>query len=238
MIKTYYPIASSDPNEYVTVDNVSEQLTTNFTQQELYNPKIGEAHPMALDVIHCLQAIREYFNTPIKVNSTYRNYVPTGGANPSTHMLAQAIDFSFISPNADQLYIQIRDDFDNKGELFQLLFSLGCRGFGSYDTFIHIDSTRAEDYDAFSAKRWRTYQGKKYGRWNKMKTLRNIKAGESISSSNPLTTLSGVFSGVVAEINDGEDRGEDKDYRLFFIIGGAILLLAISTWLTAKLFKR
>lgn len=180
-VDTYLPLHSEDPNTYTTVRGDSIRVGRYFKAKELYNPKTGlEEHPISITVVNCLDAIRSYFNIPIRVENiarpigrTYRNY-PSSGAKVSAHHLGQAIDFNFLAEEAiaEELYLLIRDDFDNQGPLFVMLWDLGCRGFGSYDTFVHIDTVKAELYPDFAKKRNSRYQGQKYGRWNNMKVLK------------------------------------------------------------------
>lgn len=250
---THYQVIEADPNEYIFVENSSNLVTANFTQAELYNPKTGlDTHPIAVAVIDALQTIRDYFGFPIRVNSTYRNYIPTdgvGAASTSPHMLAQAIDFSFLTDQQieDDLYMSIRDDFDQKGELFQILWDKGVRGFGSYDTFIHIDVVVSELYPPFKAKRTSQFQGQRYARWNKMKTLRykspTIRYTGKEMESAPVTnsiqeTIQeglGVISGYASELLDAEDRGKDFTQRSGFylssiILGGLLFVFFVFSW--------
>ena len=173
-------------------------------------------------------------------------------------MLAQAIDLRFAvdEKTAQNLYMHVRDDFDKKGALFHLLWDKGCRGFGSYDTFLHLDTTKAELYSPFKAKRTTSYRGQRFARWNKMKNLRyrrpimnfvpnemgQMEVRENQQDANILTealnTASGVIRGYLAEIMDAEDRGLDMDFSnglnlILAIIG--ILILSLLTGLL--LFK-
>lgn len=181
-IKTYLPLHPNDSNEYTIIGRDATQVTASFSAQELFNPKTGlSEHPISLTIVRVAQAIRDYFGIPVRIENpanpigrTYRNY-PSSGANPSGHHLAQAIDLSFLVEKkiANELYLLCRDDFDKKGPLFQRLWDLGCRGFGSYDTFIHIDSVIPELYEGF-AKRRSKHRGLRYGRWNNMKALKYL----------------------------------------------------------------
>lgn len=233
-IKTYYQVVEEDPNDYIMVTNSPEEVTPNFLQRELFNPKVGlSKHPLSIQVIECLQAVRDFTGIPIRVNSTYRNYIPMDGVSPasiSPHMMAQAIDFSFIGAKeeVELLYVQIREDFDQKGILFQLLWDLGCRGFGSYDTFIHIDTTVSELYEPFRKKRTTSYQGNLYARWNKMKVLR-YRTSDTALEGNPISNavdmVRGVVGGYAAEVMDAEDRGEDVNMENGLILGGIIAVI-------------
>jgi hypothetical protein len=244
-INTYYPTVDQDPNEYILVRNSSEQLRDNFVMKELYNSRTGlSEHPLSVQVIDCLQAIRDYFGVPIRINSTYRNYIPLDGVDPaniSPHMMGQAIDFSFIgdSQEVEALYLLIRDDFNQKGELFNILWDIGCRGFGSYDSFVHIDTTQSELYEPFRKKRRTSYQGALYARWNKMKVLRYKEVSDK--PANPVTEavdiVRGVVNGYVAEVMDGEDRGDDVNMKNGVILGAIIIVTLLLMGLPFLLYR-
>lgn len=224
---------------------------------ELYNSRTGlEEHPLALDAVRCVQLVRSFTRVPIRINSTYRNYIPTDGIKPastSPHMLGQAIDFSFLTSEeeAESLYVAIRDDFDRKGPLFQALWEEGCRGFGSYDTFIHLDTVRSELYEPFRAKRGATYQGALYARWNNMKTLLYRKADIEIAPSGELQEtgkadhpvvaevkhIAGTVSGMISEIFHNEDQGRDFNLLHAAYLAIVIILLLLGL-LSGALFIR
>lgn len=216
-LQTYIPQAPNDTTGYVMVSNSSQKLRENFTVGEFYNPKTGlPSHPLAVSVIEAVQYLRTKFGMPIRITSTYRNYIPTGpgvvGASThSPHMLAQAIDFQFIGTEREvnPIYIELRDDFDNKGPIFQELWDMGIRGFGSYDTFLHLDCVQSELYPVIAAKRTRRYQGKLYSRWNSMKTLRNLSIGPTNVVLDTILVTAGEIRGVFADLGNAEDRGKD-----------------------------
>ena len=234
-VQTHYPISPQDDTVYLMVSNSEAQLRPNFKESELYNSRTGlPEHPIAEKIVDVVQFMRTQFEVPIHTTSSYRNYIPTSGINPATispHMLAQALDFQFIADQAtkDELYIQIRDDFDKKGPLFQALWEMGVRGFGSYDTFIHLDVVQSELYPAFSSKRKRKYQGKIYARWNSMKALRYRKAkGDNVITS-AIKSAIGSVRGALAELENTEDQGDDISSRslgyffLLFLLGFSVI---------------
>ena len=116
-------------------------------------------------------------------------------------MTAQAIDFTFIGSSSvrNNLLINAREDFLNKGELWQLLWSNGVRGFGVYDSFIHIDTLRSEFYDWASAKRKRTYQGDIYATWNSQNRLRYLDPLYSVGPSAPQKSMATPSGEIVSE---------------------------------------
>lgn len=170
-----------DPNVYIDIYDDKEQITDNFQSWEFFNRKVNLPHHLlSRQAIDAVQLIRTWFGVKIRITSTYRTYIPSGGATYSPHMLAQAIDWQFIiddnftKAQAENLYLIIREDFKNKGPLFQELWKIGVRGFGSYDTFVHIDTVVPELYPKFKAKRGTTYLGRHYARWDKMKELKYL----------------------------------------------------------------
>lgn len=180
--KTHIPLSPDDPNSFYLVRNGDQrQLTNNFTASEFFNPKNGlREHPIAVKVVEAVQYIRNFFGVPIRITSTYRNYVPGGSgvvnaAKRSPHMLAQAVDAQFVVDveKRDAMMIYLRNEFDAKGLLFQVLFeSYGVRGFGVYDNFFHLDVVPVELYEVFRAKRKSVYQSYRYAYWNDMMRLR------------------------------------------------------------------
>jgi len=193
IIKTHIPLHPSDPNDFIIVDNSSNRVASNFIAKEFYNPKTGLAsHPISQQAINCVQFLREYFNLPILVNTdringrTYRNYTATNGAKTSAHMLAEACDFNFDVPREkqDELILLIREDLLRQGIIFQQLFELGCRGFGVYDTFIHLDTVPIPLYPAFAAKRKKhQYRGTFYGFWDNTKKLRLLEPSGDLATN-------------------------------------------------------
>jgi hypothetical protein len=99
---------------------------------------------------------------------------------------------------------------------------MGIRGFGSYDTFLHLDCVQSELYPVFAAKRTRRYQGKQYSRWNSMKTLRNLYVGPTNVVLDTILVTAGEIRGVFADLGNAEDRG--KDIRAKHIITIALVL--------------
>lgn len=216
---THYPVSPQDDTEYFIVGNRSTQLRPNFRESEFYNAKTGlSEHPIARACVDAVQFLRTQSGIPIRITSTYRNYIPAGGVNPATispHMLAQGIDFQFIadSSTADQLYLEIREDFNNQGPLFQALWEIGIRGFGSYDHFIHLDCVTSELYQPFRQKRWRTYRGQIFGRWDNMKRLRYRSPGSSNLLGELVLGAAGSVQGWINELRNNEDQGRDAGFR-------------------------
>lgn len=248
--ETHIPLHPDDPNQFVMVSSRDGQVTDNFSYAELYNPKTGLAgHPISLQVVEAVQFIRSVTGIPMNANSTYRNYIPSSGVNPasrSPHMLACAFDSSFLAdgPTNEALYIAIREDFDNKGPLFQYLWDMGVRGFGSYDTFIHLDTLASEYYSFARTKRTSVHKGQRYARWNNMKELMYLRpslkfveqhgtiALVEVGEEEPaivrtVKSVAGIVKGSLNELFDNDDQGRDFTARQGVYIVGTLLLLAI-----------
>jgi uncharacterized protein YcbK (DUF882 family) len=81
-----------------------------------------------------MQIIRDYFNKPIKINSSYRSvdYNKTiGGAKSSQHILGKACDFNVIGLTPDTVVKGLLVLIENK--------SILNGGLGRYNTFTHYD---------------------------------------------------------------------------------------------------
>lgn len=80
-------------------------------------------------VINKLQAIRDHFNKPIKINSAYRTKAynkKIGGATNSYHTKGMAFDIVVEDTPLD--------------EVCKYAQSLGIKGIIRYNTFVHVDS--------------------------------------------------------------------------------------------------
>lgn len=106
-----------------------------FTPEEVACNGTGEIiiHEEALDVI---QALRAEWGKPISPTSWYRSVThnkAVGGAVKSQHLTGGAIDVP-LDPSE-------RNDF------VTLAKKHGFRGFGYYDTFMHIDMGESREWD-------------------------------------------------------------------------------------------
>ena len=88
-----------------------------------------------LDLVQILQKIRDHFGKSVNISSAYR--CPSynrrvGGASKSYHVRGQAADIkvSGVSPLSVAQYAE----------------SLGVKGIGHYDTFVHIDTRTSKFY--------------------------------------------------------------------------------------------
>lgn len=153
------------------------KLSDNFNSTELDCKGAGCCKNTQIDakLVEYLQMIREHFNKPITITSGYRcatHNRNVGGANGSRHTLGHAADIvvSGVKPI----------------EVAQYAESIGIKGIGLYDSFVHID---VRTYKSF----W--YSDKEEPRQT-FKTSGAVKSKrESIEVSLPVLTFgkSGTF---------------------------------------------
>ena len=121
-----------------------------FTAEEILMGKIVplELLPNIIPTLKVLDYVREYINTSIHINSTYRNPEYNrlvGGKSSSLHLSFNAIDFTFKSNNGYALrdVYRIINNWDMEYS-FKFLPSAGSMGLGLYERqyFIHIDTRK------------------------------------------------------------------------------------------------
>ncbi len=119
------------------------KVSKNFALSEFYTKcRYNTGHYLDSILIPSVQYIRGYYGVPVKIISTYRTYEcnkQAGGATKSQHMQYDAVDWKFTGKYASVMHKRYRDDIKNKGIVFQALFKIGCRGFGTYATSNHLD---------------------------------------------------------------------------------------------------
>lgn len=112
------------------------KLSANFNSTEFDCKGAGccNSTKISKQLITYLQLIRNHFGKPVKINSGYRcqkHNSAVGGAKASKHTLGQAAD--------------IRIDGVEPKEVAKYAESIGIKGIGLYDSFVHID-TRTTKY--------------------------------------------------------------------------------------------
>lgn len=160
------------------------QLSKNFESAE-FDCKCGkycsqtEIDPALVDI---LQRIRDHFDAPVTINSAYRcekHNKSVGGASKSKHLFGQAADIkvSGVKPLKIAQYAE----------------SIGVKGIGLYDNFVHVD-TREKQY------LWRGSEQdeqKTFGKYADSMNSDNVQAGTSVSAetvkaNDRRTTVIGV----------------------------------------------
>ena len=121
-------------------------ISPNFVANEFYSRSADapDCHNLDDSLVLALQLIREYYNIPICITSTYRTATGNsliGSSSTSQHRQdTGAVDFKACNQkDRDYLIGQLYQQFKDKGELYQELRALGINGFGFYDTFVHLD---------------------------------------------------------------------------------------------------
>lgn len=127
------------------------KITPHFRNNEFYttSPDAPTEHTLAQPVISAAEFLRNHFNVPWRVTSTYRTEAHELAickkrgyskqlAKSSQHVARRAMDSQPVT-NAPAIMLQLHRDFLNRGEIFQQLREMGITGFGIYDTFIHLD---------------------------------------------------------------------------------------------------
>lgn len=106
------------------------RLSLNFRSYEFKCKDGDDLILIADELVERLQALRDHLGKPININSAYRtlshNSKPTvGGQRRSPHMAGLAADIKCpdVSP----------------AEVAKAAESVGFRGIGLYDTFVHVD---------------------------------------------------------------------------------------------------
>ena len=116
-------------------------LTTYFKEHEFFckcPDYKSNNHLLDHELIRAAQIIREFINTPVLINSSYRTLkcnAAQGGSKNSYHLKGMALDiscplsFDFVKWSVSQC-----------GHLYHALRKTGINGFGISSSFLHIDT--------------------------------------------------------------------------------------------------
>ncbi len=115
-----------------------KMLTKNFSVAEFKCNDGSDSVMIDKKLAALLQEIRNHFGKPVIINSAYRTAEynrKSGGSSKSLHLYGKAADIKIdgVSPYAIAKYCQ----------------SLGVKGIGLYNTFVHVDTRENKYY-------WRT----------------------------------------------------------------------------------
>ncbi len=118
-----------------------QQITPSFRISEFFTKAPGvEVHDLDERLITAAQIIRDFYGVPCVITSSYRPSwynSSIGGVPGSQHIRKRAIDITIKDTHAQADY---GNQIATHGDLYQQLISVGIRGFGLYDTFLHIDT--------------------------------------------------------------------------------------------------
>lgn len=147
----------------------NQRLSENFRAWEFDCNGAGCCTETPIDekLVNYLQAIRSHFGKPVQITSGYRcpvhNAKTPNAAPKSKHMLGMAADI-YISGTAP-------------AEIAKFAESIGVKGIGLYDSFVHID-TREEKYFWYShAQIYRaTFGGKPVEEYSYEQFVRDVQS--------------------------------------------------------------
>ena len=113
------------------------KLTRNFksTEFDCKGKKCCSKTPIDIELVGYLQVIRNYFGKSVTINSGYRcakHNKSVGGTTNSKHCSGMAADIVVkgIKPR----------------EVAKFAETIGIRGIGLYDTFVHVDSRTTKSF--------------------------------------------------------------------------------------------
>lgn len=192
----------------------TRQVTTNFKENELFSKSFDAppSHYLGDGVINALQSIRTYYNTPIRVTSTYRTPLGNslcGGVPNSTHSIATAIDFQFIKSNNDFI-TRLQADWNSRSDIYDIIRTHGINAIGFYTNFIHIDTRPNEKIIKIGGSEPKPYP------------KLNTPTGDSFGTYQTWGSAldKGLFLDAIqhSEQDGFIELGQNKKFRFFFIL--------------------
>ncbi len=129
----------------ISKDRPDEQFG-HFTGKELYSRSLDapKEHELSEQTVNAWNIVRDYYNKPLKINSTYRTKLHELSLKKGfigEHYYKRAIDGAFLtSVDQETLLPDFIAQILTQGTLFKKLRNAGINGFGVYDTFVHLDS--------------------------------------------------------------------------------------------------
>jgi hypothetical protein len=148
-------------------------------------PQATSPHALYDKVPYAAQLVSDTPGQRLPINSTVRfpgGSEYKGGSSQHDYQNATAVDLG-IPPNKRQ---QVWQDILSQGPLFRALFKMGVRGFGIYDTWLHID------FRTSGGKQ--TYNGQPYAFWDD-RSLTNKSAMANVEAFSTVPDLSALLSG-------------------------------------------
>jgi hypothetical protein len=169
------------------------KLAANFKAKEFDCKCSGSCNKTKVDtkLVEYLQKIRDKFNKSITINSGYRcgkHNKAVGGTSSSYHTKGQAADIvvNGVKPEEVAKYAE----------------SLGIKGIGLYDSFVHIDTRSKKFY-------WYGHQQESRQTFGALKSLRAIaeeviagKWGTGLTRKNKLKKAGYDYKEVQALVNE------------------------------------
>ncbi len=134
------------------ITNSKKKASKDFTMAEWYSrsPDAPPSHEMDDKLIAALQYIRDKYNSPVVITSTYRTRqanADIGGKSNSMHLHGIAVDFYLQDKDHMTDFV---DSLRSKGAWYHDLRDMGIAGIGIYNTFVHIDTRTRKHTKAFN----------------------------------------------------------------------------------------
>lgn len=141
---------------FIYKEDLYRNVSTHFIVKEILS-KCSQVNDMGhyfnYEVILGLQIIRNHYQTPIKILSTFRDVAcnkAVGGASKSQHMFYNALDWKFVGKDAAKIQSKWEKDIVNKELILEKLLRIGIKGFGTYPYGYgtnHIDTRKSLVYN-------------------------------------------------------------------------------------------
>ena len=134
------------------IRNEKIKVSKDFTMAEWYSksPDAPPSHEIDDILILALQAIRDFYNKPVYITSTFRtkkHNQDVGGKSGSMHVMGIAVDFYIADKDS---FDEFRDSLKSFGYWYTNLRDMGIAGIGIYNTFVHIDTRTRKHTKAFN----------------------------------------------------------------------------------------
>lgn len=123
--------------KHFTINEILTAGSTDYTLDDIP----AELHKNIVPTLKVLEALREYYGSPIFLNCTYRSpahNARVGGKPNSLHLKFNAVDFTVSNKSNLQVLYNKLIEYDNSGA-FEFLPAKSM-GIGRYPTFLHLDT--------------------------------------------------------------------------------------------------
>ena len=184
-----YIIDIQKGSEFVTNKKIYTHSDLHSKNPRKFSPP--KTHKVSKKSINGLEYLSQYFEIKFKVTSTYRtksyNNSLEGAAKASQHLISNAIDFAVPRRVIDIVY----EDVKVKGPIYSELYSLGVRGIGFYNSFLHIDS-RASKFVTWDKRTTKTPD----------QSIPEAAINPTVKSTSEPEVLIYIYSGEEIELSD------------------------------------